>query len=258
MLLSIDIGSTNIKIGLFEGREMQARWRILTDRSRLPDEYAVLLLNLFEAQGISRQAVSGCVLSSVVPVLTQVFEEMTERYLGCKALVLNPAANIGMQINTDRPAEVGSDLVMNALGARHLYGAPVIVIGFGTATTFVAVSAEGNLEGVAIAPGIITSGDSLFHATSALPQVALAHPGRAIGKNTIQSLQSGFIFGFAGLVEGVVARFQAELGCSAKVIATGGLANLIAPETKVIQAVEPDLPLVGLRLFYEMNRPDAA
>ncbi len=254
MLLSIDIGSTNIKLGLFEGEKMCCRWRILTDRSRLADEYGVLVLNLFATEGITPAQIDGVVLSSVVPVLTQVFEEMSERYLDCKALVLSPSAEIGMKINTDIPAEVGSDLVMNALGARHLHGAPVIVIGFGTATTFVAVSAEGNLEGVAIAPGIMTSGDSLFRATSALPQVALAHPGRAIGKNTIQSLQAGFIFGFAGLVEGLVARFQAELGGGAKVVATGGLAKLIAPETKVIQAVEDELPLFGLRLFYEMNQ----
>ncbi len=254
MLLSIDIGSTNIKLGLFEGEKMRCRWRILTDRSRLADEYGVLVLNLFATEGVTPAQIDGVVLSSVVPVLTQIFEEMCERYLDHRPLVLGPGAEIGMKINTDIPGEVGSDLVMNALGARHLHGAPVIVIGFGTATTFVAVSAEGNLEGVAIAPGVITSGDSLFRATSALPQVALAHPGRAIGKNTIQSLQAGFVFGFAGLVEGLVARFQAELGGGAKVVATGGLAKLIAPETRVIQAVEDELPLFGLRLFYEMNR----
>ena len=160
-----------------------------------------------------------------------------------------------MRINTDYPAEVGSDLVMNALAARHLYGMPVIVIGFGTATTFVAVSPQGDIEGVAIAPGLATSGDSLFHATSTLPQVALTRPVTAIGKNTIQSLQAGFIFGFVGLVEELVSRIQAELGGQARVIATGGLANLITPETGVIEAVEPDLALIGLRLLFELNSP---
>jgi type III pantothenate kinase len=255
MLLCIDIGNTNIKLGLFNGDQMCCRWRISTDRTNLADEYAVLILNLFALEGLSLQDVTGCAISSVVPLLTQEFETLVSRYFHKKAVILGPQTLTGMRIRTEYPVEVGSDLVMNALAARHIYGAPVIVIGFGTATTFVAVSAQGDLEGVAIAPGITTSGDSLFRATSTLPQVALTRPTAAIGKNTIQSMQAGFVFGFVGLVKELVERIQAELGGNARVVATGGLAELIAPETVVIDAVEPDLTLTGLRLMFEMNQP---
>ena len=255
MLLCIDVGNTNIKLGMFEGEQMRSQWRIATNRTRLADEYAMLLIDLFRAEGLEIGQVTGCAISSVVPALAQVFREMTQRYLKLEPLILGPNTLTGIQIHTDYPQEVGSDLVVNALAARYLVGTPVIVIGFGTATTFVAVSAQGDLEGVVIAPGIATSGDSLFRATSTLPQIALTRPPSAIGKNTIHSLQAGFVFGFAGLVEGLVSRIQAELGGHARVIATGGLANLILPETRVIEAVEPHLALIGLRLLYELNLP---
>ena len=254
MLLCIDIGNSNIKLGLFEGETMRYQWRIATDRANLADEYAVLLLNLFASESIKKTAITGCAISSVVPGLTSVFSELVRRYFKLDALILAADTVTGMKINTDYPAEVGSDLVMNALAARHMYGAPLIVIGFGTATTFVAVSAQGDFEGVAIAPGIITSGDSLFRATSTLPQVALARPTAAIGKNTIRSMQSGFVFGFTGLVKELVGRLQDELGGNAKVIATGGMSTLIGPETGVIDVVEPYLALIGLRLLFELNR----
>lgn len=254
MLLCIDVGNTNIKLGLFEGGQMRTRWRIATDRSRLADEYAVLLINLLAAEGLALGQVTGCALSSVVPALTQVFSELAQRYLRQDALVVSRSTQTGMRVNTDNPAEVGSDLIVNAVAARHLYGAPVIVVGYGTATTFVAVSAQGDLEGVAIAPGVVTSGESLFRTTATLPQVALHRPAAAIGRNTVASLQSGMVYGFAGLTRGVVERIQAELGGGARVIATGGLAPLIAPEAGVIDAVEPDLGLIGLRLLYEWNR----
>jgi type III pantothenate kinase len=258
MLLCIDIGNTNIKLGLFEGEAMRNHWRIATDRANLADEYAVLLLNLFSAEGVEKAAITGCAISSVVPALTSVFSELVSHYFNLDALVLGADTVTGMKINTDYPAEVGSDLVMNALAARHLYGAPLIVIGFGTATTFVAVSDRGDFEGVAIAPGIITSGDSLFRATSTLPQVALARPSAAIGKNTIHSMQAGFVFGFTGLVKELVGRLQVELGGNAKVIATGGMSSLIGPETGVIDVVEPSLALIGLRLLYQLNRGQIA
>jgi type III pantothenate kinase len=264
MLLCIDIGNTNIKLGLFEGEQICCHWRITTDPARLADEYAMLLLNLLSAERLRSDDVTGCAISSVVPALTQVFTELALRYFKQETLVIRPGTNTGIiEIHTDLPAEVGPDLVINAVGARHLYGAPgvpVIVIGFGTATTFVAISAAGHLEGVAIAPGIVTSGNSLFHATATLPQVALSRPSVAIGKNTITSLQSGMVFGFAGLVEGVVERMQAELSAmsdtrkAAVVVATGGLAQIIAPETRAIQHVEPNLGLVGLRLFYSQSQ----
>jgi type III pantothenate kinase len=255
MLLCIDIGNTNIKLGLFAGEQMRAHWRIATDRGNLADEYAMLLRNLFVAEGIGLTEITGCAISSVVPLLSEVFAELSRRYFRLEPLILGAQTVTGMKINTDYPAEVGSDLVVNALAARQLYGMPVIVIGFGTATTFVAVSAQGDLEGVAIAPGIATSGDSLFRATSTLPQVALVRPAAAVGKNTIHSIQAGFVFGFTGLVEKLVEKIQAELGGSARVIATGGLASLIMPETSVIEAVEPNLALIGLRLLFELNHP---
>ena len=254
MLLCIDIGNTNIKLGLFEGETMRSHWRIATDRANLADEYAVLLLNLFASEGMQKTDITGCAISSVVPALTSVFSELVNQYFKLDALILEADTFTGMKINTDYPAEVGSDLVMNALAARHLYGAPLIVIGFGTATTFVAVSAQGDFEGVAIAPGIMTSGDSLFRATSTLPQVALARPAAAIGKNTVHSMQAGFVFGFTGLVKELVSRLQAELGGNARVIATGGMSALIGPETGVIDVVEPSLALIGLRLLYQINR----
>jgi type III pantothenate kinase len=254
MLLCIDIGNTNIKFGLFDGDQMDHHWRIATERSRLADEYAALMLNLFAAGGIHLSEIRGCAISSVVPALTQVFTELVQRYLHQEPLILNPETVTGMQVHTDHPAEVGSDLIANAVAARHLYGTPVIVVGFGTATTFVGISREGYLEGVAIAPGIITSGDSLFRATSTLPQVALKRPLSAIGKNTTASIQSGMVFGFSGLVEGVVRRMQGELGEKAYVVATGGVAPLIAPETSVIDTIEPTLTLLGLKLIYDLNQ----
>ncbi len=254
MLLCIDIGNTNIKLGMFEGEQMCCHWRIATDRNRLVDEYAVLLLNLLSTSGLSAKDVHGVAFSSVVPALTQVFAELSQTYLHQPALILGEGIDLGMRVNTHNPAEVGSDLIVNALAAHHLYGAPVIIIGFGTATTFSAVSAEGDFEGVSIAPGILTSAESLFRATATLPQVALAHPQAAIGRNTLQSMRSGIVFGFASLVEGLVERIRGELGGQARVVATGGLAELIAPETQVIDFVEPNLALIGLRLLYQRSR----
>jgi type III pantothenate kinase len=256
MLLCIDIGNSNIKLGLFIGERMTYHWRIATDREKLADEYAMLLLSLIRSVALDPGEVTGCAISSVVPSLNEVFAELSQRYLKLEPLILGPDSNTGMKVNTDYPAEVGTDLIVNALAARHLVGTPAIVIGFGTATTFSAVSAAGDFEGVAIAPGIISSGDSLFRATSTLPRIALARPETSIGRNTIRSLQAGMVFGFAGLVEGIVGRMQAELGENARVIATGGLAPLIAPETQAIDVVEPNLALIGLRLFYERNKKD--
>jgi len=255
MLMCLDIGNTNIKVGVFDGDKLVERWRFATERDRLADEYAVFVSSLFSSHGLHFNQISGCAISSVVPSLTDTFSEFSRRYLQLEPMILRHDTPIGMRILTDYPAEVGPDLIVNAYAARHLYGAPLIVIGFGTATTFVAVSKTGDFEGVAIAPGILTAGESLFRATATLPRVALSRPATAIGKNTIRSLQSGLVFGFSGLVEALVERIQPELGGGAKVIATGGLAPLIAPETKVIDAVEPDLALIGLRLIYEQVKP---
>jgi type III pantothenate kinase len=256
MLLCIDIGNTNIKLGLFHGDEMRARWRIATDRTRLADEYAMLVRNLLASEALEMSGIRGCAIASVVPSLSEEFTEFSRRYLQCEPLILDAQTETGMRIKTDYPAEVGPDLIVNALAARHMYGTPVIIVSFGTATTFAAVSAGGDFEGVAIAPGIISSGDALFRSTATLPRVALSRPPLAIGKNTIRSLQAGLVFGFAGLVENLVGRIQRELDGTAKVVATGGLAGLIAPETSVIDAVEPDLALIGLKLLYQRKAID--
>jgi type III pantothenate kinase len=254
MLLCIDIGNSNIKFGLFEDGTPRAHWRIATDRAKLADEYAMLLLDLFAAERIGVSDVTGCIMSSVVPPLSPVFAELAARYLRQTPLVVGPGVKTGLSIRTDNPAEVGSDLIVNAVAARQLYGAPVIVIAFGTATTFSAVSARGDFVGVAIAPGVYTGAEVLFRFAAKLPQVELARPPHAIGKNTIHSMQAGLIFGYAGLVEGLVKRMRAELGGEARVVATGGLAELIAAGTDVIEVVEPDLTLIGLRMVYDMNR----
>ena len=254
MLLGIDIGNTNIKLGLFEGHELRHHWRITTDRARLADEYAMLLLNLFASEGLSKADVTGCAISSVVPALAQAFRDLAERHLKTPLLTVGPGIKTGMRIRTDYPTEVGSDLVTGAIAARHLYGTPVIVVGFGTATTLSAVSASGDFEGVAIAPGVLTGAEALFRFAAQLPQVALVRPPRAIGKNTIHSMQSGLVWGFAALVDGLVERMRGELGGSSHVVATGGLAELIAAESKAIELVEPELTLIGLRLIWELNR----
>lgn len=254
MLLCIDIGNTNIKLGLFEGDKLRAHWRIATERTRLADEYAMLLLDLFRAQQITLDVVNGIALSSVVPALTPEFSDLAKRYLKQTPIVVGPGVKTGMNIRTDHPAEVGSDLIVHAVAARALYGAPVIVIAFGTATTFSAVAASGDFVGVAIAPGVGTSAEALFRFAAKLPQIELARPPNAIGKNTVHSMQAGLVFGYAGLVEGLIKRMRAELGSNARVIATGGLAQLIANETPLIEIVEPNLTLLGLRLIYAMNR----
>jgi type III pantothenate kinase len=255
MLLCADIGNTHIKLGLFEGEGLAARWRLATDRARLADEYAVLLLNLLAAEGLERAAIHGCAISSVVPSLSQEWADLARRYLRCEPLIVGPGVETSMLVRTDYPAEVGTDLIVSAVAGRALYGSPLIVIGFGTATTFSVVSAEGAFEGVAIAPGVVTGAEALFRFAAQLPQVVLARPPHATGKNTIHSLQAGLVFGFAGLVEGLVQRQRAEWGAQARVVATGGLAELIAAETPAIEAVEPDLALIGLRLIHELNRP---
>ncbi len=254
MLLCIDIGNTNIKIGLFDGDTMQQFWRFSTARAKLADEYAMLILDLFSSVGLNQDVVSGCALSSVVPALTQEFQDLIKRYFHNDVVMFDPKMDIGLSINTDYPAEVGHDLIMNAFAAREIYGAPVIIVGFGTATSFVAVSAAGDLEGVAIAPGVVSSSDSLFKSASALPQVALTHPTTSIGKNTLESMRAGIVFGFAGLVEKVVNKMKAELGGMPKVVATGGLAKLIAPETGVVDDIVPNLALLGLKNMYYQNQ----
>ena len=254
MLLAIDIGNTNVVLGVYDGERLIARWRASTKAERTADEYAVLLSSFFAQRGLSFHTMEGCIISSVVPPLTPVFVELGERYLGTTPLVVGGGIKTGVRIRYDNPQEVGADRVVNALAAKRLYGTPVIVVDFGTATTFDCVSAEGDYLGGAIAPGIGISVEALFRHTARLPRIELALPPRAIGTNTVASMQSGVLYGYVGLVEGLVRRLKGELGGEARVIATGGLAGVIARQTPVIEAVNPDLTLEGLRLIYEMNR----
>lgn len=253
MLLTVDVGNTNINIGVFDGSKLKGTWKVATGVHRMPDEYASLLLNLFDRQGIDASQITDAILCSVVPTLVGVFEEVCRRYLKVLPLVVESGVKTGVRICLDNPREVGADRVVNAVAAHQLYGGSVIVIDLGTATTFDAVSEDGDYLGGAIAPGIAIATEALFTRTAALPRVELTHPKRAVGRSTVAAMQSGIVFGYAGLIEGIVARIQQEMGGKAKVVATGGYAELLARETPVIEVVNPDLTLVGLRLIYEMN-----
>ncbi|HEX74926.1 MAG TPA: type III pantothenate kinase [Dehalococcoidia bacterium] len=254
MLLAIDIGNTDISLGVFEGEELRATWHTATGIHRMVDEYATLLLNLLHHQGLDIADIKEAVLCSVVPPLVATFEELFQRYFHILPLVVEAGVKTGVCIRTDNPREVGADRIVNAAAAHHLYGCPLIIADLGTATTFDTVSKEGDYLGGAIAPGIATAAEALFVQAAMLPRVELVRPQQAIGTNTITAMQSGIVFGYAALVEGMVARIQQELGEKAKVVATGGYAELIAKETKVIDAVNPNLTLIGLRLIYLMNR----
>ncbi len=254
MLLAIDIGNTNLAFGIFEGEEMRATWSVATEIHKMADEYAVLLLNLLPHQGLSAGDIDHAIICSVVPPLEPVFEELVQRYFGISPLIVGPGVKTGVRICTDNPREVGADRVANAAAAHHLYGGPLIIIDFGTATTVDAVSKEGDYLGGAIAPGIGIAAEALFERAAKLPRIELVAPECAIGRNTVTSMQSGVIFGYTGLIESLVTRIRRELGGKARVIATGGLAHIIAKETGVVEEVNPHLTLVGLRLIHEMNR----
>lgn len=254
MLFCIDIGNTNIVMGLYEREEMRRCWRISTDAHRLPDEYVVLLWNLFAQSEVALTEVTGTILASVVPPLTGVFQQVCRELFDSSTLVVDAGVRTGVRIRYDNPREVGADRVANAAAAYRLYGGPACIVDFGTATTFDALSREGDYLGGAIAPGIHVSAEALYRTTAKLPRIDVARPPSPIGRNTVQSMQSGVLYGCVGLVEGMVARFRRELGDDLRVIATGGLAPLIAEETDVIQVVDPWITLKGLRFIWELNR----
>lgn len=254
MLLAIDIGNTEITLGIFTDEKLRATWHIATVINRRADEYASLLLNLLPDQGLDKSEIKDAVLCSVVPPLMATFTDLLRRYFEVEPLVVGAGVKTGVRIRMDNPREVGADRIVNAAAAHYLYGGPVIIIDLGTATTFDIVSREGDYIGGVIAPGITMGAEALSTRTAVLPQVELIAPKRAIGSNTIAAIQSGLIFGYVGLIEGVVARIQKELEEKTSVVATGGYAELIARETKIIERVNPDLTLIGLRLIYLMNR----
>jgi type III pantothenate kinase len=254
MLLAIDIGNTSIKLGVFAGDKLKATWNLATGIHRTSDEYGGVLLNLMERKKVLPSKVTGVALCGVVPPLLSTFVELCWKYLNAKPLVVEAGVKTGMRIRLDNPREVGPDRVVNAVAAQNLYGKPIIIIDLGTATTFDVVSKEGDYLGGAIAPGIVVATEALYTRTAALPRIGLSHPKQVIGKNTISAMQSGIIFGYIGLIEGMIQRIEQELGSKAKVIATGGQAHLLAEEIPAIEAINPDLTLIGLRLIYEMNK----
>jgi type III pantothenate kinase len=254
MLLVIDIGNTDTILGVFEGEELRATWHMATDIHRRADEYAALLFNLLHSQRLDTSDIKAVAMCSVVPPLVATFEELFKRYFHTSPLVVGVGVKTGVRIRMDNPREVGTDRIVNAAAGHHLYGGPLIITDLGTATTFDIVSREGDYLGGVIAPGIVTAAEALFMQAAVLPRVELTRPKRTIGTNTVTAMQSGIIFGYVALIEGMVSRIQQELGEKTKVVATGGYAELIAKETPVIDEVNPDLTLVGLRLIYLMNR----
>ena len=255
MLLTIDIGNTNITFGVYNSQnELQYHWRIKTDQGRMADEYGIIMLGLMRHEGLRFDQIQGVAMASVVPPLTRVFVEMVQRFIKQTPLVVDAGVKTGVNILYDSPRDVGADRIVDAVAVYKLYGGPACSVDFGTATTFDAISAKGDYLGGAIAPGIGVAAEALFSRTSKLPQVDLVRPPKAIGTNTVHAIQSGLIFGYVSMVEGMVARYRQELGENMRVIGTGGLAETIARETQVIEIVNPWLTLEGLRMVWEMNR----
>jgi type III pantothenate kinase len=254
MLLAVDVGNTQTVLGLFDGEQLVEHWRVATEAERTGDELAALFADLLELRGRSFDDVSGVSLSSTVPLLVRAYQELAERHIEAPLLVLGPGARTGMPILYDDPREVGPDRIANAVAARERYGAPCIVVDFGTSTNFDAISAGGEYVGGVLAPGIEISMEALFARAARLTTVDFVEPETVIGKTTVASLQSGLVYGFAGQVDGIVERMRTELGDTAPAIATGGLAELIAPHARTIEKVDPLLTLDGLRLVWDRNR----
>lgn len=251
----MDVGNTNVTMGVFNDETLRATWRFSTDVGKLTDEYGVLMTSLLAHEGITVGDISEAVMGSVVPDLDPVFEAVCERYFKVRPLVVGTGVRTGLRIVYDTPRDVGVDRVADAVAALQLYGPPpLVIVDLGTATVFDGISKDGDYVGGAIAPGLGIAAEALFRRAAKLYRVELSRPKAAIGPNTVAAIQAGIVFGYVGMVEGIVARFREELGPDAKVIATGGYAELIARETDVIQKVDVDLTLEGLRIIYDMNR----
>jgi type III pantothenate kinase len=253
MLLVIDIGNTNIVVGVYERDTLLKSWRISTQRERTVDEHGILMRQFFLTTGLDPEQVKAVAISSVVPPLTGVLEETSRRYFHRDPLVVEPSLHAGMPILCDNPREVGADRIVNAVAAYEFFGGPLIIVDFGTATTFCAVSARGEYLGGLIAPGISISAEALFQKTAKLPKVGIRKPERVIGRNTVSSMESGIFYGYVSLVDGIIKRMKKELHPNPTVLATGGLAHLIGDDSREIQKVLPNLTLEGLRIIFEKN-----
>ncbi len=253
MLLTIDLGNTNLTIGLYDGEALSAHWRLATDHARMPDEYGLQLLGLLRNAERAPADLTGISLSSVVPQLTSRVIQACNEYLGQSPFVVDAGVKTGIRIRYEDPKAVGADRVADAVAVMHLYGGPACVIDFGTATTFNALTKDGEYLGGAITAGINLAAEALFTHTAKLARIDLQRPPSVIGRNTIHAMQSGLLFGYVSMTEGMVSRFRSELGSDMKVIATGGLAEVVAKETNVIQNVAPWLTLDGLRILWQLN-----
>lgn len=257
MLFALNVNNTQIKVGVYEGSELKAHWRIATDLDKTDDEYAMILRSLLEYARQDVMRFDSAAISSVVPPLTDVFERLCERYFGVTPLVVGPGVRTGMRILYENPKEVGADRICNAIAVYEKYGGPAIVVDFGTATTFSAVSADGDFLGGAIAPGIGISVDALVEHTAQLPRVEFSKPKSVIGRSTVTAMQAGILYGFVGQVDEIVRRMRAELGGRATTTATGGWAELIVDECRCFDHLDPLLTLEGLRIIHDRNRSAA-
>lgn len=256
MILVIDIGNTNIVLGVYEGDKLLHNWRLSTSRQSTTDEYGVMIYNLFAMTKLSVADIEGVILSSVVPPIMHTMEMLCKKYLHKAPLIVGPGVKTGLNIRIENPREVGADRIVNAVAAIELYGGlkPLVVVDFGTATTFDVIDVKGNYIGGAIVPGIGISTEALYQRAAKLPRIELTKPKSVIGRNTVHSMQAGIIFGYAGQVDGIVDRISSELGAEPTVIATGGMAELIASESRTIDTTNPLLTLEGLRLIYNRNK----
>lgn len=254
MLLVIDVGNSNTVIGLYDGDELLHDWRVRTVVNLTIDEYGMLIMSLYKTVNVNSKTIKDIIISCVVPTMLNVLEPLCLKYFNIKPLIVGPGIKTGMPIHYDNPKEVGADRIVNAVAAFEKYKSPLIIVDFGTATTFDYVSEKGEYMGGCIAPGIVISTEALFERASKLPRVELSKPSKIIARDTVSSMQAGIMWGYAGLVDGIVKRIKKEINCDATVVATGGLAQIIAAETETIDKVEEMLTLEGLKIIYSRNR----